>query len=632
VNARPHLGHAYTTILADCVHRFHRLLNEETFFLTGTDEHGDKIVQAAEEHGEDPQQYVDKISTIFRDLWPQLDVEPDYFVRTTQQEHKDCVQRFLQLVYDAGDIYYGEYGGYYCYGCECFYQERELENGLCPDHRKAPQFIREENYFFRMSRYQDWLRDHITENPDFIQPWQFRNEVLALLREPLDDLCISRPKRRLTWGIELPFDSRFVTYVWFDALINYISALGWPDGEPFRTFWPNSHHIVAKDILKPHAIFWPIMLKSAGVQQYRALRVHGYWKVDEAKMSKSLGNVVDPMQMRQTYGIDAFRYFLMREMHLGHDGSFSEQALLSRFNADLANDLGNLFNRTLAMTHKYFQGKVPEVGRKREEDEELESFGLAALREYMGHFREFRVAQGLEHLWELLRGLNKYIDQTAPWSLNKAGETERLATVMGMAAGGLRKAALALWPVMPRAAGQMLAQLDLEMRPEETDLEREARSWAEDEVRGAKVAKKSNLFPRKEGKTFKEGQEESAPRERAAASSGEEGAGTLDLKEFQKMDLRVGEVTRAEPHPNADKLLKLEVEVGTGRKRQIVAGLAGHYDPADLVGRRVVVVGNLKPSKLRGELSEGMVLAAHDEDGLRLIGPDGQARPGSKVS
>jgi methionyl-tRNA synthetase len=631
VNARPHLGHAYTSILADCVHRFHRLLNEETFFLTGTDEHGDKIVQAAQEHGEDPQRYVDQISGLFRDLWPQLDVEPHYFVRTTEQAHKECVRRFLQLVHDAGDIYYGEYGGYYCYGCECFYQDRELDEGLCPDHRKAPQFIREENYFFRMSRYQDWLRDYITENPDFIQPWQFRNEVLALLREPLDDLCISRPKRRLTWGIELPFDSRFVTYVWFDALINYISALGWPEGERYRAFWPNAHHIVAKDILKPHAIFWPIMLRSAGLEPYRGLRVHGYWKVEEAKMSKTLGNVVDPLQMRETYGIDGFRYFLMREMHLGHDGSFSEEGLVSRFNADLANDLGNLFNRSLAMTHKYFRGEVPEIGRKLDEDEDLESFGLQALAEYIGHFRDFRVAQGLEHLWELIRALNKYIDQTAPWSLHKAGETERLATVMGMVAVGLRKTALALWPVMPRAAGKMLGQLDLDERPGEVDLDWEARSWSGETVRGAKVAKKSNLFPRKEGKDFGGKREEPAERP-PSGKSGQEEAGALEVKDFQKVDLRIGEVTRAEPHPNADKLLKLEVDLGDGRNRSIVAGLAADYAPGDLVGRQVVVVANLKPAKLRGEVSEGMVLAAHDADGLKLIGPDGQARPGSKVS
>ena len=628
VNARPHLGHAYTTILADCINRFHRLTGKGTFFLTGTDEHGDKIVQAAEEHGKQPQEYVDAISRQFRDLWPELDVRPDRFIRTTEAEHVACVQRILQQVYENGDIYFGEYGGYYCFGCECFYTEWELEDGMCPDHRKELQYIQETNYFFRMRSYQDWLREYIEARPDFIRPERYRKEVLAMLREPIDDLCISRPKSRLTWGIELPFDSRFVTYVWFDALINYISALGWPDGERFAAFWPNAHHVVAKDILKPHAIFWPTMLKAAGIPPYKGLRVHGYWKVDEAKMSKSLGNVVEPLVLRTKYGLDGFRYFLMREMHFGHDGSFSEQALVNRFNADLANDLGNLFNRSLAMTHKYFKGQVPEAGAELSPaDEELITLGKDALMKFMEGFERFHTAEGLEALWEFVRGVNKYIDQMAPWALNKQGEKERLATVMALVLACLKRIALALWPVMPGTASTMYAQLGLQLDPTRIDLREEASSWHVLEA-GTEVAKKSNLFPRRE---FQPDAGANQPSE-SGKESQEAVPEEIDFQDFQKLELRVGTVTESGPHPKADRLLRLKVDIGEAEPRQIVAGLAGDFAPEDLLGRQVVVVANLKPRKLRGALSQGMVLAVHHKEGLGLIQPSQEVEPGSRVS
>ena len=429
VNAKPHLGHAYTTILADTINRFQKLLGKDTFFLTGTDEHGDKIVQAAEKMGKSPKEYVDEISSLFKNLWPELGIENDKFIRTTDPYHIECVQKFLQLVYDNGDIYFGEYGGYYCFGCERFYTEKELIDGLCPDHKKPPTYIHEENYFFRMSKYQQWLVDYIKSNPDFIQPEAYKNEVLSMLKEPIGDLCISRPKKRLTWGIELPFDKNFVTYVWFDALINYLSAIGWPDGENFKKFWP-AYHIIAKDILKPHAVFWPTMLKSAGVEIYKGLRVHGYWKVDETKMSKSLGNVVDPLSLKDKYGVDGFRYFLMREMHLGHDGNFSEENMIERFNADLANDIGNLFNRTLSMIKKYFKGELPSVMELEEIDRELILSGKESLREYIDALSRFNTAQGLANLMSFVRKVNKYIDSVAPWTLFKNKELNRLASVL----------------------------------------------------------------------------------------------------------------------------------------------------------------------------------------------------------
>ena len=622
-------------------------------FLTGTDEHGDKIVQAAEKQGQTPKEFVDDISGRFRALWPKLDVANDRFVRTTDPEHISAVQAFLQKVYDAGDIYFGEFGGHYCYGCERFYTEKELENGLCPQHLTKPEFISEKNYFFRMSKYLPWLKEHIEANPSFIRPERYRSEVLAMLESgALEDLCISRPKSRLTWGIELPFDNDYVCYVWFDALLNYISALDWPDGEDFKKFWPGEH-LVAKDILKPHAVFWPTMLKSAGLPLYEHLNVHGYWLVRDTKMSKSLGNVVEPSDMAQRFGPDAFRYFLLREMHFGSDASFSEDALVGRINADLANDLGNLFSRVLSMTAKYFGSRVPMPKALQEDDKAIADLCANSMRNFVQLFGNVQFAQGLESLWELVRALNKYVDTQAPWTLYKQGNMERLATVMYVMLAAMRKTALCLWPVMPVASGKMLAQLGQQVQdgqPPVANVEDEIAHFEGLEP-GIQVAEGSNLFPRievkKEGADSKEpkaqkkdkqaekAQEKAAPNQAAAEQGGADAPAVkpnVEFDQFKALDLRVGTVKVAEKHPNADRILRLEIDFGEGELRQILSGLAEHYAPEDVVGKRVCAVLNLAPRKIRGLVSHGMVLTAGTDSALGLLAVDRDVPDGSEIA
>jgi methionyl-tRNA synthetase len=461
VNAEPHIGHAYTTVVADALARFHRLLGEETRFQTGTDEHGDKVLEAAAAAGLEAQAFADRISARFRQAWDDLDISYDNYIRTTDPDHVRVVQEILNRVYEAGDIYFGEYGGLYCFGCECFYLERDLVDGLCPDHKVAPTYIKEANYFFRMSKYQDWLIDQIQSHPDWIRPERYKNEMLAFLKEPLEDLCISRPKSRMAWGISLPFDDRYVTYVWFDALINYLTGLNYPAGEAYRKFWP-AEHIIAKDILKPHAIYWPTMLQAMGVEPYRHLNVHGYWQMATGKMSKSLGNVVEPQNLAARYGLDQVRYFFLREMVFGLDAHFSEAALTTRINADLANDLGNLFARSLGMAFKYRQGVVPAPQAPEALDQEVASAVQAMAADFLRLFPGLEFGRALAGLWEFIGSLNRYIVETAPWELAKQPEAAgRLDTVLYHLLEGLRWIAALLRPVMPQSALKMSGQLGL---------------------------------------------------------------------------------------------------------------------------------------------------------------------------
>lgn len=654
VNARPHLGHAYTTIVADTLARYHKALGAQTYFLTGTDEHGDKIVQAAEKAGMNPQAFVDDISHTFATLWPQLGIAHDAFIRTTDPAHKRCVQMFLQRVYDAGDIYFGEFGGYYCYGCERFYTDKELENGLCPQHLSKPEFMSEQNYFFRMSKYLPWLAQHIRQNPDFIRPERYKNEVLAMLEGGvLEDLCISRPKDRLTWGIELPFDTQYVCYVWFDALLNYISALDWPNGVRYAEFWPGEH-LVAKDILKPHAVFWPTMLKAAGLPLYQHLNVHGYWLVRDTKMSKSLGNVIDPVDLAQRFGLDAVRYFLLREMHFGQDAAFSEESMTTRINADLANDLGNLFSRVLVMAGKFVGAIVPAPLADNEDDAALREIAANAVRNYVQLFGQARFSQALDALWELVRACNKYVDTQAPWALAKQGAMERLTSVLYTLLESMRKIAVCLWPIMPQSSLAMLTQLGLECVPENpptTDLAAEADSWG-GLAPGQKLAATSNLFPRlgQEEKTGDSKPAKKFPPKESQADSPQTSisqahpqadkptvppvgpVNPIHFDDFKKLDLRVGTVLEAQAHPNADRLLCLKVDLGEAEPRQILSGIAEHITPETLPGTQVCVVANLPPRTIRGRISHGMILTAEKEHGIALLTVAGTVAPGTVIA
>jgi methionyl-tRNA synthetase len=616
VNDRPHLGHAYTTIVADAMARYRRLAGDDVWLLTGTDEHGEKIAQAAAKAGVTPQAMADQNSAAFRATWQALGIQYSDYIRTTEERHKKVVQAILQQLWDAGEIYLGKYGGHYCYGCERFYTEKEIVDGKCPDHLTPLTWIEEENYFFKMSKYQGWLIDHIERNPDFVRPERYRNEVLGFLRDPLTDLSISRPRRRLEWGIPLPFDDKYVTYVWFDALINYVSALGGPGDPRFEKYWPHVQHVTAKDIVKPHAIYWPCMLKAAGIPLYQHLNVHGYWTLGGHKISKSVGNLVEALALKEKYGNDAFRYFVLREMVFGLDADFSEEAFVGRLNADLANDLGNLVSRATTLIVNLGGGVVPERGSPTAaEDAVAAAFGKAKA-DVAAAMEEFAFQRALASIWEFVGVVNRYVDSTQPWALAKdASKKSQLAAALSTLAESLRVLGIVLAPFLPDAAAKICAVLGQTAEPKLADA-----AWGR-LAAGTPVQKLSGLFPRIDTKiTPGTGQlaAESAPPR-------------IKIDEFGKVELRVAEVIAAEPLPKSKKLLKLTVSLGQ-EQRTVVAGIAEHYTPAEIVGKKVVIVANLEAAKLMGVESNGMVLAASSGGKLAVLSLDRDLPPGAKVT
>ena len=632
VNDKPHIGHAYTTILADVLARYHRSLNEPTFFLTGTDEHGQKVQRAAAARQMEPQAHCDETVVRFQELWKRLGITNDRFLRTTFDWHKKVVQQVLQDLYDRGEIYRAEYTGWYCVGDERFFTEKDLVDGKCPECGREVSEIVESNYFFRMSKYQNWLIEYIETHPDFIQPAFRANETLGFLRKPLADLCISRPKARLNWGIELPFDKDFVTYVWFDALLNYLSGVGYKqDDAMFEKWWPASCQLIGKDILTTHSVYWPTMLKAIGLPMPRTIFAHGWWLTGNTKMSKSLGNVVNPMDMVEKYGVDAFRYFLLAEMTPGNDANFTEEAFVARYNSDLANDLGNLLSRVLKMVLRN-GGAIPAPGELDADDRELLAASSAAVSGMESAIRELKFDQGLNAVLQSVRAGNRYLEKTAPWTLAKKGETARLNTVLHTAAEALRRAAVLLLPVMPEKMTELGVALGFEREAfaalRISDLHDES-----DVLAGRQVSDTAGLFPRIQTEPAAPApcaKPAKAAKAEPAAKPEPAGENLITIDDFARTQLRTAKVLTAEKVEGSEKLLKLSIDLG-GETRQIVAGIAQAYAPETLIGRTIVVVANLKPAKLRGIESQGMLLAAKSAEGLKLVTVDGDVPPGASI-
>lgn len=630
-----HIGHAYTTVAGDAMARYKRMRGFDVMYLTGTDEHGQKIQKQATKDNVTPKEYVDNIVSGIKQLWKKLDISYDDFIRTTEDRHKVIVQKIFKQLLDQGDIYLDEYEGYYCTPCESFFTERQLEEGNCPDCSRPVELVKEESYFFKMSKYVDRLLQYYEDNPHFIQPESRKNEMINNFIKPgLEDLAVSRTT--FDWGIKVPGDPKHVIYVWIDALTNYITALGYgtDDDSKYLKYWPADVHIVGKEIVRFHTIYWPIMLMALDLPLPKKVFAHGWLLMKDGKMSKSKGNVVDPVMLIDRYGLDAVRYYLLREVPFGSDGVFTPEGFVERINYDLANDLGNLLNRTVAMINKYFDGEIPSYdGIVTPFDKDLLEMNTQTVKTYEEAMESMEFSVALSSIWQLISRTNKYIDETEPWVLAKDEERRReLGSVMVHLAESLRRAAILLQPFLTQTPKKVFEQLNI--------TEEQFQTWESLEKFGnipssTKVVPKGNpIFPRlemeEEIQYIKDQMKgPAAPEKEKKQEEETEQSPEITIDDFRKVEFRVGQVIDCEPVKKADKLLKLQLDLGY-EKRQVVSGIAEFYKPEDLIGKKLIVVANLKPVKLRGELSQGMILAG-EKDGILSVASVDQTLPNGAI-
>lgn len=640
VNAEPHIGSSYTTIVGDIISRYKRMRGFDVFYLTGTDEHGQKILQTAKAKNIDPKELCDELSGKFRDLWKELQITNDYFVRTTDEQHMKTVQFFVEKMLENGDIYKGKYEGWYCVPCETYWTKDEIEEKdgkkVCPSCGREVNWVEEENYFFKLSKYNEPLKKHFKEHPDFVEPEFRKNEMIKILESGLKDLSITRTT--FDWGVPMPNDPKHVIYVWVDALINYVSALGYPENkELFEKYWPADLHLIGKEINRFHSLIWPAMLMSVGLPLPKKVFAHGWLTVNGEKISKSLGNAIDPRILVKTYGNDVIRYYLMRDIVFGKDGDFSEDNLITRYNSDLVNDLSNLVHRTLSMVNKYFDGVIPTPEVKENVDNQLYDLINVTIEKYENYMDKYLFTHALESLWELVRFTNKYIDLTEPWLLGKdESKKSRLSTVMYNLLDSIRIISLLISPIMPNTTIKILEKLSIE-NPEKYIRNENIKIGLLQS--GKKVNIGDPVFKRIDVKTWKKviimkKEEKKMEEKKVEEKKSEEKLENvlIDIDYFKNIDLRVAEILEAEKVKKSRKLIKLQLDLGELGKRQIVAGIANYYEPENLIGKKIIIVANLKPAKLMGIESNGMLLAAKINDKLVLLTTDGDIEPGAKIS
>lgn len=624
VNDIPHIGHAYTTIAADTITRYKEMRGYDVFFLTGTDEHGQKIEQAAREKNITPKELADSVVERFKNLWEKLNIKYTSFIRTTDELHIKTVQKVFAKMQENNDIYLGDYEGWYCTPCETYWTDLQLMDGnVCPSCGRQTARLKEASYFFRMSKYQDKLLKHIKDNPDFVKPVSRRNEIISFIEEGLKDLSVSRTS--FNWGIPVPGDNKHIIYVWIDALTNYISALNYyEEGETFKKYWPADYHLVGKDILRFHTVYWPTMLMSIGEKLPKSVFAHGWWTVEGQKMSKSLGNAINPYWLVDTFGVDAIRYFLLREVPFGLDGDFSFKTLIHRINSDLANDLGNLLNRTTGMIARYFNGVIPEYTTQESLDLDIEKTINNVFEDVDFYMNNLEYNKALIKIWDLINALNKYIDTCKPWALAKdmtsLSSKERLGSVMYILADTIRIISILIYPFMPKTSENINKQLSIAAAFEEKCDELNRTKLLKP---GTKLGKTEALFPRID-ESIKLKEIETSTTKKIATKE------LIDIDYFKKIDLMCVKVLKAECIKKSDKLIKLYVDTGSGEK-QIIAGIGKFYRPDDLIGKHIAVVNNLAPTKLMGELSEGMVLAASSEVNMYLLTLPESIPPGTII-